>query len=579
MNKSSVFLNIPPFRKSLKQLLLLLFLVILLIETAVLFVVIRITHNSLAQEAVKNSETLLEYYSSQLEDQMDFAQKDLRILANDTGLFSSLPYQKLEEQQYFQKLYLKNYMQKILNLNTILDGIFIYRPNAEQLPYFAVSSKYTSYEQELQLKEQVENCNFSAATEYWSFWHVDEKEYLLYLEKGIYGWYGIWIRAQSILENFELLNPTSQSGLYICRPDGTILESQSVFSFSGTFLQTDNGSISKIAEKKYIKVVTRINQEDYVLAALLPEDEILKEMGSIRPVLAAAIITNLLLLLLCILCAKCFVYEPLHYLTAHMETVKEGNLETEIELGSYLEEFESVYSTFNEMQKSIVALKMDNYEWQIQEEKTKRQFLQSQIKSHFFLNCLNIIYMLAQGKQYELIQKLDLCMAHYMRYLTRPADQPVTLSQELEHVKNYMSIQTLRYHNRITFSCDVEDNSMNQYLLYPLMIQTFVENSMKYAMDPETDNNHIAVKISHIPNKPELFSISIEDSGNGFSDEILRHLNNPASVPMSGLSGIGIANVKSRLCLFYKEKGTIWFSNSSPHGARVELQIPIHGYP
>ena len=577
MMNQTRFLHLPPFRKSLKQLLLLLFLVILLVEAAVLSLVIRITHNSLSQEAVKNSETLLEYYSSQLEDQMDFAQKDLRILANDTGLFSTLPYQKLEEQQYFQKLYLKNYMQKILDLNTILDGIFVYRPNAEQLPYFAVSSKYTSYEQELQLKEQVENCDFSASSGYWSFWHVDEKEYLLYLEKGVYGWYGIWIRAQSILENFELLNPDFQSGLYICSPDGTILESQSVFSFSGTFLQTDNGSISKIAEKNYIKVVTSINQEDYVLAALLPEDEILKEMGAIRPVLAAAIITNLLLLLLCILCTKRFVYEPLHYLTAHMETVKEGNLDTEIVLGSHLEEFESVYSTFNEMQKSIVALKLDNYERQIQEEQTKRQFLQSQIKSHFFLNCLNIIYMLAQGKQYELIQKLDLCMANYMRYLTRPADQPVTLSQELEHVKNYMTIQTLRYHNRITFSCEVEDASMNQYLLYPLMIQTFVENSMKYAMDPEAEDNHVTIKIRHLPNDPELFSISIEDSGNGFSDGMLRHLNDPAPIPMNGLSGIGIANVKARLVLFYKGKGTIWFSNSTPHGAQVELQIPIYG--
>lgn len=117
---------------------------------------------------------------------------------------------------------------------------------------------------------------------------------------------------------------------------------------------------------------------------------------------------------------------------------------------------------------------------------------------------------------------------------------------------------------------------MNQYLLYPLMIQTFVENSMKYAMDPEADNNHIAIKIAHIPDKPEHFSISIEDSGNGFSNEILRHLNDPTPLPMNGLSGIGIANVKARLDLFYKGKGNIWFANSTPHGAQVELQIPTH---
>ncbi|MFR7900863.1 MAG: histidine kinase [Ruminococcus sp.] len=67
------------------------------------------------------------------------------------------------------------------------------------------------------------------------------------------------------------------------------------------------------------------------------------------------------------------------------------------------------------------------------------------------------------GKQYDLIQKLDLCMANYMRYLTHPAEKPVTISQELEHVNNYMTIQTLRYHNCVLFPVKLEDDFMNQY--------------------------------------------------------------------------------------------------------------------
>lgn len=214
-----------PARRSLKQLLILLFLVILLAEIAVMSLVVRITQSSMSQEAVKTSESLLEYYSNQLENQMNFAQKDLRILADDTTLVSSGLYENPLEQQYFQKLHMKSYMKKILDLNTILDGIFVYRPTADILPYFAVSSKYTSYEQELQLQKQIESADLLTASGYWSFWHIDEREYLLYLEKGIYGWYGIWIRAQSILQNFEILSPDSQSGVYVCDSDGNILES------------------------------------------------------------------------------------------------------------------------------------------------------------------------------------------------------------------------------------------------------------------------------------------------------------------------------------------------------------------
>lgn len=148
-----------PARRSLKQLLILLFLVILLAEIAVMSLVVRITQSSMSQEAVKTSESLLEYYSNQLENQMNFAQKDLRILADDTTLVSSGLYENPLEQQYFQKLHMKSYMKKILDLNTILDGIFVYRPTADILPYFAVSSKYTSYEQELQLQKQIESAD------------------------------------------------------------------------------------------------------------------------------------------------------------------------------------------------------------------------------------------------------------------------------------------------------------------------------------------------------------------------------------------------------------------------------------
>lgn len=557
----------------LKHLLSFLFLIILLIEGTVLSVVTNITQKNMNSEAVKNSETLLEYYANQLETQMDYAQKDLRLLGENKEVLYEESYAEPVEQWYFEKLHLKKYMQNVLDLNSILDGILFYQKDTEA--YYAYSSKYTNYEQELQLKEWIINGEPAAKTGYWFWQDIADAEYLLYLENGLYGWYGIWINASSILQNFERLSPQSQYGLYICDLEGEILESQSSIPFSDLFLQADNGSTVKINKKNYIKVVSKITRGDYVLAALLLEEDIMKEMSAVRPVLIVSVSVSLILLLLCIAGAKKFIYEPLRCLTDHMEQVKTGDLETKLPVENHLEEFNEVYSTFNEMQKSIITLKLDNYERRLQEEQTKRQFLQSQIKSHFFLNCLNIIYMLAQGKQYELIQKLDLCMANYMRYLTRPAEQPVTLEQELMHIRNYMEIQGLRYPGKIAFSCEVEAECMNQYLIYPLMIQTFVENSVKYAMDPEREDNKISVRIMHMPESKEKFSVCIEDDGEGFTTDLLKLLNQDTEVPLNGLSGVGIANVKCRLKLFYKEEGKISFSNNQEHGAKVELQIPV----
>lgn len=559
----------------LKHMLFSMFLTIALIEITVLSIVLHTTQKNMNSEAVKNSEILLEYYSSQLESQMDFAQNDLRQLADNPEILYTSTYEDSSEQWYFEKLHIKKYLQNVLDLNRILDGAFLFRTDTDTNPYYAISSKYTNYEQELQLKKLITSGDFSQLSGHWFFHEVADEEYFLYFEKGLYGWYGIWIQAHSILLNFEQLSPQSQSGLYICNLNGEVLESQSSIPLSDSFVQAENGTVLKINKKNYIKAASRSTQEDFILAALLPEAEVTKELSSIRPLLAAVIVINLLLLILCIFCTKRYVYNPLDHLTRHMELVKKGDLKTQITLGDQPEEFNAVYNTFNEMQNSILTLKLDNYERKLQEEQTKRQFLQSQIKSHFFLNCLNIIYMLAQGKQYKLIQELNLCMANYMRYLTRPAEQPVLLSQELDHVRNYMSIQTLRYHEHIHFSCDVSEETLNQAQIYPLMIQTFVENSMKYAMDPEEDDNQISVSIAYSTPVKDMISICIEDSGPGFPAELLQTLNQDSSLPLNGLSGIGIANVKCRLKLFYGENASISFGNCKPHGAKTTLLIPL----
>lgn len=576
MKTQNFFLSSFRHTRSLKQMLAVLFLIILLVEGIVFFIVVHVTQNSMYSEAVKNSENLLEYYSNQLDSQISFAEKQLHILANDNFLHKTEDDSDPSAQNYLEKFQLKEMMQKTLDLNGILDGIFMYRKASASVPYYAVSSKYTNYNEELQLKEFITTQELSEFSGHWFFTQIDQKNYLLYLEQGIYGWYGIWIKAQSILQDLSLLNPQSQSGLYVCDLNGSILESQSTFSFNGSFLPDDSGSFLLINGRNYIKTVSSANQEDYVLAALLPENEILKEMSGLRPVLIAAIVINFFLLLLCILSARRFVYAPLSTLVTHMETIKNGDLESRLPVSNCLSEFEDVYSTFNDMQKSILDLKLDNYEKQIREEQTKRQFLQSQIKSHFFLNCLNTIYMLAQGKQCQLIQKLDLCMANYMRYLARPADQPVALGLELEHIDNYMSIQTLRYRNRISFSCELENEELRGCLIYPLMVQTFVENSMKYAIDPEKDNNTIFIKIRFDTDKKENFIIRIQDSGPGFSEELLERLNSPQTMAVNGLSGIGIANVKNRMELFFKGTGVLCFFNILPAGACVQLQLPVH---
>ena len=166
-------------------------------------------------------------------------------------------------------------------------------------------------------------------------------------------------------------------------------------------------------------------------------------------------IVEVFLLLFIVLCIPILLYyltqmilRPMQVLTGAMEKVQDGNLSVTIDLPDSAEEFQNVSQTFNTMVSEIRHLKIDNYEQKIFNQQLELEKLQQQVKPHFYLNCLNIIYNLAEGAEYELIQELCMAQAKYFRYMLKSSFSTVSLEDEIAHIKNYLHIQQLRYPGR-----------------------------------------------------------------------------------------------------------------------------------
>lgn len=237
-----------------------------------------------------------------------------------------------------------------------------------------------------------------------------------------------------------------------------------------------------------------------------------------------------------------------------------------------INELGSASQLLAEMVNKIKGLKIDIYEKTLQEQKIQTDFLSLQIEPHFYLNCLNIIYNLAELERYREIQVLSKCVSDYLRYIFRHHDDMVRFKDELEHIRKYLEIQRIRYKGGFNVQISAKDDVM-EALMPPLVIQTFVENAIKHTVDWE-EEIEISLKADKvIVDNQTYIAVSIEDSGEGFSEDILGMLTAGKDISQ-GDQRIGIMNAIRRLELVYGGMAVIRFYNHEPHGAGVFIRIP-----
>lgn len=229
------------------------------------------------------------------------------------------------------------------------------------------------------------------------------------------------------------------------------------------------------------------------------------------------------------------------------------------------------------MVSQIKTLQEEIYERKILEQKTQLQYLQVQIRPRFFLNSLNIIFSFAEIHRYDLIQEMTLCLVKYFRYIFHQTTSFVILQEEKEHIDNYMKIQELRYPGLFSYQCNI-DPSLMAAELPPLVLQTFIENSIKYnAKDIDREQSVVVrLAVEKISEKEkEFLKMVISDNGIGYPSDFLDAFIGGDLSPKDSTSRIGIYNVIQRLKLMYKDKAQVRLYNSLEGGAVSEIILPI----
>lgn len=527
------------------------------------------------KQAMKSNEKMTGMYLKFLDSSVDGINKLLSQFATSTYDISVLAMTEDKLERYEAKM---NVMQKLKDASAIynvFDGIFVYSQSAFEDAFLCQVGQGGNGTQVTDMKVIMKHFEANYSFNNWELVHYGNRDYLMRVVKTGSTSCGAWIDAASLIRPLKS-NDNKELGtvLFLNREGRIISSSERELSGNPVLSEENNGHVIKVQEKRYLQTMEDSRYLPVSMAILIPEEQYMRDIYFVQNVMGLLLALGLLIFPVLGKLLSRNISVPVEQLIASMSEVQKGNLEVRVKPEGKFFEFDQMGRYFNNMISEIQRLQKDVYERKISEQKIQLQYLQTQIRPHFFLNTLNAIYSFSLVKRNDLIEKMVVCLSKYFGYRFKSTDAFVTLGEEKEHIENYLELHQLRYQDQ--FFCQIEiEEVLLDAKLPPLIIQTFVENSLKYGfLKDRVFEVEIIAEVLKVEDT-QMLKITITDNGPGYEPEVLDEAAETGKVTYSHGQGIGINNVMQRLELIYHGEARIKLSNIPGGGACSEIMIPL----
>ncbi len=266
------------------------------------------------------------------------------------------------------------------------------------------------------------------------------------------------------------------------------------------------------------------------------------------------------------------ISKPINVLNKTMEKVSGGDFSVRTNMESGEREVVALSNNFDNMIETVEELVKQNELKEKNKRRSELNALQAQINPHFLYNTLDsIMWMAENGSKEEVISMVG-ALAKLFRISISKGKRLITLEREMEHVKNYLLIQKIRYKNRFEFEIDVDDELKKLYTL-KLIAQPIAENSLYHGIENLMEQGELKIS-AYI--KQDRLVIEISDNGVGMTEEQVRNLNDEnAIITSSKGNGVGVKNVRDRLKLTYGDGCGVFVKSEEDEGTSVFIYQPI----
>ncbi|MCY9449977.1 sensor histidine kinase [Bacillus haynesii] len=260
---------------------------------------------------------------------------------------------------------------------------------------------------------------------------------------------------------------------------------------------------------------------------------------------------------------------PILKLNAVMKTAESGNFST-----FYQEEREDeiglLGKSFNRLMMRIRELMSVTERQERQKREAELRALQAQINPHFLYNTLDTINWMARKKGAEEVSGLVQALSKLFRISLSKGKDIISLSDEFEHVENYLKIQKARYRDKLNYSIEMT-GLCDDRLILKLVLQPIVENAIYHGIKEKKGPGHITIKGME---EDGSLIIKIEDDGAGMDEEKLKQITDQFK-HRDDTAGYGMINVHERIALTFGEPYGLTVESRKGAGTAVTIRLPI----
>lgn len=367
-----------------------------------------------------------------------------------------------------------------------------------------------------------------------------------------------------------------ESNIMLVRNDGYIISSQDR-SLLGKLLdnallkqiRSNQSSLAKTVYTEYkneqVVLISAYNEAfDNYLITYFPYHYITDETTKINQKL---VLLAFVLITLCI-CLTLIVYtsimQPIHQMVEKCNNISYDRLNTAINDPSP-DELGFLSRTIDQMLYRIHISNMKQAQNEEQKRSLELSILQYQINTHFLFNTLNSLRVVAQMNSVPILEQGISSLSFLLQQTLVKKHEIIPLSQEIENLNHYFTIQGIRYAGMFDVKYKLENSSLS-YEIPRFALQPLAENAIIHG----TANANMPITIfieSHFSDNNSL-KIVIRDNGCGFNSNETKQTSKKCG------SGIGVENVDQRIKLHYGTSYGLSVESHMGEGTICTLTLP-----
>lgn len=554
---------------------------------------VRYTNSAIYENSVIYTQTIIRQLNQNIDSYITYMDNIASVIAKSQDAYQLL-YQQIGEDEATKEGHRKRLLEQfntILKSREDIRNIGIVQKDGVML----INSGYQAINPDLDLSTQewytnaVDNYNQYCLTSS----HVQhvikgQRPWVITLSREIHNFYGtgnsdgvvfIDLNYNAIIDLCDQNSIGDKGYVFILDQDGNIVYHPSQQQLYNE-LQTENIDTVMNADSDIVvtgegddeKIYTLSHSETtgWTIVGCVNMAELLKDSREANNIyVMTAIVLVAIAMILSSFIARSITL-PIQKLRDSMKKVQEGDFKAADVVIPSQNEIGSLTTSFNAMTHRIEELMEENVKEQEQKRKIELKALQSQINPHFLYNTLDSIIWMAEGKKYEDVVLMTASLARLLRQSISNEDETVLIGQEIQYVKSYLTIQKMRYKDKLEFEINV-DPSINSVHIVKLVLQPIVENAIYHGLKYKESKGLLTVTGYQ---KNQNAVIEITDDGVGMEEETLNHIFEKHKVNYRS-NGVGVYNVQKRLCMYYGKEYGLHYESEPGHGTTVTVTIPM----